>query len=554
MHLAPTRSALTVRSALQLPVMTRGVPEVLTGHDALDRPIRWAHAGEIPDIASTLQGEELLLTTGMGIGRTQHEQERYIDDLADRRVVGLVIELGRRFRRLPPALVRSCERREMPLVVLHRDVRFIEIIEVLHRQIVDSEAVGLRRRDQLHRRFTELMLAGAGIDEVLDALAETINNPVVLEKITHGVLYHATHTSATPSVLAGFQAFRRGLPDAPRAIEQPLLVDHEPWGRLVALSLESPLDEFDAVAVERAVGMIAAMMLHTREEDRLARRERWNLLTDLLAPELDETEAEMRADDVGFAAKTMLAMAAGSAAPGSIGAAAWSLIWRDLERELADRHIPFIGGVEGTSGRAIVGLRGEDHRREIAELIARVVHSATERHAGPRAAAAVAVGRAGHTWSAMRDGLLEALQALAAAPSLPPRAWHDACEPDLGRLLWTLRESPELGDFIRARLAPLIEHDRQRNGRLMHTLYVYCTNGANKSRAARALHVERQSLYHRLRRIERLLGVDLDDGDTLLGLHLALRAHRILGSGDAPASGGYAVAHHASGRGTASGA
>lgn len=534
MHAGPTDSALTVRSALQLPVVTRGVPEILTGHSGLDRSIRWAHAGEIPDIASTLQGGELLLSTGMGIPRTQHEQERYIDDLADRNVVGLIVELGRRFRRLPGALVGACARRELPLVALHRDVRFIEIIEVIHRQIVDSEAVGLRRRDELHQRFTELMLAGAGIDEVLDALAETIANPVVVEKFTHGVLYHATHASATPSVLAGFQAFRRGLPDAPRAIEQPLLVDHESWGRLVALALESPLDAFDAIAVQRAVGMLAAMMLHTREEDRLARRERWNLLTDLLAPDLDETEAEMRADDVGFTTKIMLAFAAGSAAPRGIGGAAWTLVWRDLERELADRHIPFIAGMEGTSGRAIVGLRSEDHRAEMAGVIAAVVHRATERHAGPRAAAAVAVGRAGHTWSAMRDGLLEALQALDAAPSLPRRDWHDACEPDLGRLLWMLRDSSELRDFADARLAPLLEHDRQRNARLTQTLYVYCTHGANKSLAARALHVERQSLYHRLRRIETILGVDLDDEDTLLGLHLALRAHRIIGTSAEP--------------------
>ena len=537
-HSGSTDSALTVRSALQLPVVLRGVPELLTGHDALDRPIRWAHAGEIPDIASTLQGGELLLSTGMGIGRTQHEQERYVDDLADRNVAGLVIELGRRFARLPPALVSACERRGLPLVALHRDVRFIEIIEVMHRQIVDTEAVALRRRDELHRRFTELMLAGAGVDEVLDALAETIGNPVVLEKHSHGVLYHATHRSATPSVLAAFQACGRGLPDAPRAIEQPLHVHHEAWGRLVALALESPLDDDDAVAVERAAGMIAPTMVHTQEEDRLARRERWNLLIDLLAPDLDETEAEMRAADVGFAAEAMMAFAAGGAGSQRMGAAAWSRVWRDLERELADRHIAFIGGVEGTSGRAIVNLRSEDHRAEIADLVAAVVHRATERHAGPREAAVVAVGRAGHTWSAMRDGLLEALQALAAAPSLSRRAWHDACEPDLGRLLWTLRERPELRDFVGARLAPLIEHDRQRNGRLTQTLLVYCTHGANKSLAARALHVERQSLYHRLRRIERLLGVTLDDGDTLLGLHLALRAHQIIGTDIARHPGG----------------
>ena len=46
------------------------------------------------------------------------------------------------------------------------------------------------------------------------------------------------------------------------------------------------------------------------------------------------------------------------------------------------------------------------------------------------------------------------------------------------------------------------------------------------AQAARALHLERQSLYLRLHRIEELLGVSLDDEDAVLGLHLALRALR----------------------------
>ena len=43
---------------------------------------------------------------------------------------------------------------------------------------------------------------------------------------------------------------------------------------------------------------------------------------------------------------------------------------------------------------------------------------------------------------------------------------------------------------------------------------------------ARELQLERQSLYHRLDRIESIVGADLSDGVTRLRLHLALRALR----------------------------
>jgi purine catabolism regulator len=87
-------TAITVAEALALPALQRGLPEVLTGHAQLERPIRWVHAGEVPNIAALLVGGELLLTTGMGLAHRASEQRAFISDLAERGVAALVIELG----------------------------------------------------------------------------------------------------------------------------------------------------------------------------------------------------------------------------------------------------------------------------------------------------------------------------------------------------------------------------------------------------------------------------------------------------------------------------
>ena len=62
----------------------------------------------------------------------------------------------------------------------------------------------------------------------------------------------------------------------------------------------------------------------------------------------------------------------------------------------------------------------------------------------------------------------------------------------------------------------------------MNTLEVFCAHGGQKTETAQALHLKRQSLYKRLARIEALLDAQLTDEDTLLGLHLALRARHVL--------------------------
>ena len=68
MPFGPIESTITVRAFLALPQLKRGLPEVLAGEGRLDQPIRWAHAGEAPNIASLLRGGELLLVIGAGIG------------------------------------------------------------------------------------------------------------------------------------------------------------------------------------------------------------------------------------------------------------------------------------------------------------------------------------------------------------------------------------------------------------------------------------------------------------------------------------------------------
>ncbi|MEU1943921.1 PucR family transcriptional regulator ligand-binding domain-containing protein, partial [Streptomyces sp. NPDC020125] len=96
---------ITVARALGLPALRRGLPDVVSGEELLDRPVRWVHAGEVPNIAALLKGGELLLTTGIGVGSRPAEQRAFVRRLAERGIAALVVELGPRFRTLPGPVV-----------------------------------------------------------------------------------------------------------------------------------------------------------------------------------------------------------------------------------------------------------------------------------------------------------------------------------------------------------------------------------------------------------------------------------------------------------------
>ncbi|MFI9154820.1 PucR family transcriptional regulator [Streptomyces sp. NPDC053367] len=62
---------------------------------------------------------------------------------------------------------------------------------------------------------------------------------------------------------------------------------------------------------------------------------------------------------------------------------------------------------------------------------------------------------------------------------------------------------------------------------LARTAEVYLDHAGQAGRTAAALGIHRQTLYYRLSRVEQLTGLDLDDGEHRLLLHMALKAARL---------------------------
>lgn len=101
---------------------------------------------------------------------------------------------------------------------------------------------------------------------------------------------------------------------------------------------------------------------------------------------------------------------------------------------------------------------------------------------------------------------------------------------DLGvyRLLLELRSSSELRSFYHQTLSALAEHDRANGGELLHTLDGYFAALGNLHQAAEQLHIHRNTLIYRLRRITEISGLSLKRAEDVLALQIALKAHRIL--------------------------
>ncbi|WP_420034995.1 PucR family transcriptional regulator [Streptomyces sp. cg28] len=129
--------ALTLREILALDGVADASPELLAGHRALDRPVRWVHSSEVYEGAGFLDGGELLLTNGFAfLGADSGALRRYVRELAARGVAGLAVEVGRSLERMPADVVAAARELGFPLIALRRVVPFVRIAEAANRAIV----------------------------------------------------------------------------------------------------------------------------------------------------------------------------------------------------------------------------------------------------------------------------------------------------------------------------------------------------------------------------------------------------------------------------------
>src|SRR6185369_2968229 len=169
----------SVREVLALDPVRYGAPRVVSGAESLDRPVRWVHVAEVPDIATLLRGGELVLTTGIGLPGDDEGLRAFIAALAEVGVSGLVVELGRRYdQSVPRVMAAAAARHSLPLIELRKATPFVHITEAVHAMIVDAQLAELRASEEIHQRFTELSVEGAEAAEVVKEAAALAGAPI----------------------------------------------------------------------------------------------------------------------------------------------------------------------------------------------------------------------------------------------------------------------------------------------------------------------------------------------------------------------------------------
>lgn len=543
---------MTVGEIVDLPVLQDGAPEVVTGTESLSRPVRWVHVSELEELSALLRGGELILTTGLGLPADPAAQQRYIEHLHRAEARGVILELGHRFNSAPPGLLRAGHLLGFPVVLLHHPTPFVAVTEAVHSRIVNDQVQKLRFSQQVHETFSTLSVEEPDIGEVLHRTGALAGGPVVLEDLAHRVLDYHRGNNPAGTLLRDWDRRSREAADhgisTPFGNERWLVAPVGPsrhrWGRLILPGPSSLDDDGATMLLERAAQALALAKLLEHDRRSVEHRAHAGLLAELSRGKpRNGPELTARAEALGLApGRRYLALTLAPVNPDSAAADEPDTDPHAPERTdarvadllaLAARSAgltALAAGLSPGTASAVLSLPDE-HPDQHLERLAPDVERRIAADPDLRHNWVLGASRDSPDLPATGPLLDESAHVARIAAALPAHAQHRpyyrSADVRLRGLLSLLRDDPRATTFARSELAPLLEHDEQRGTDLLGLLQNYLQHGGNKTRLARDAHLSRPALYNRLSTIEDVLGVDLDDAESQVSLHVAVLIRQV---------------------------
>jgi purine catabolism regulator len=554
----------TVRDAMR---STLAGAKLVAGAEGLDHPIEWVRLMETPEVQP--RAGDLMFTTGFPIKDNLDAQIRLVSRIAESGGAGLVVRPMPYLRKLPPEMLSEADRLNVPLFTVGADVPLIDLMTPLLERIINAEHWRLKRSMEIHRRFTELVLDGKGVNEICRTLAELLDSAVVVEDASFHLLAHAGGSTdphrketilrqGTPQrVLFDPQIQRtlreveakRGPVKVPafphlgmsrERLIAPILAANQVLGYISILDHPPHNEELAFMAIEQAALVLALSVAKERELSEVEGRVRGEFLEDLLHGTYgEEAAAQRRARHLGYPLQgSHIVMLVdiddfrGFNKARQISEDAIQALKREfLRRVTGVVRISYSRAlVQGRSDQVVsllpLGTEGGDYQVRAHALGLQIQQAIAEWKPG----FTVSVGFSGpaEAPTGVAGSLREVTSVMESLARF--KRWSQVVAvPELGLTGLLAAVSDErLVDYSHRHLGPLIEHDTSRKGNLVATLRAYLETG-EQQQAAQRLRVHPNTLRYRLDRIREISGVDLENPETRLNLAVALRVQALLG-------------------------
>ena len=435
----------------------------------------------------------------------------------------------------------------LPVITLPADTPMREIQQAALQMIVNRQSYLMERGTRVYQSLAHCAVEGGGLDQMAQTMRDLTGKSIVvqdkrLKPLAQSVVSSLSlawaellnvlgESSQLPEEMRDRRRAAVGgwrdqlLPGGLRRLVCPIVAKGMARGYLSIVGLANEFDVLDQLVVEHGAAACALEMAKAKAVSDAEKRAHGDLVDAVLSGTLPPDDLTRWAQRIGY----------------DVELPHVALIWRWATEP--GKSAPSLRRLETLVNQSIVqqGSSALVRLRETEVIMFCAVSSAIRPEAvlalahTIQAAAAneypqnqvhAGIGRPAAELTDWKESYREASQASAMAGRLKEPAPLYFGDLSVYRLLFQLEGNAELESFCRQTLGPLLDY--QGGGDLLETLEAFVDRLGNLSQTAEKLFIHRNSLLYRMERIAQLTGLDLNNPDTRLAVHLALKVRKML--------------------------
>ncbi|MFC4101178.1 PucR family transcriptional regulator [Paenibacillus xanthanilyticus] len=517
---------------LEIPMLKS--TRVVAGGGDLHRAVLSVNMMDSPDIFDYLKPHELLLTTAYAIKDQPDILIKLVQEMAALGCAGLGIKTKRYLDEIPAEAKAEADRLHFPLLELSLDCSLAEALHQMLSRILEYRTEEMRCALERHRKFSDIILEGKGLQDMIDVLAELLGAPVLLVSANSEAIAQSKHfqqaaytrasaelQSRLPSLAPGSKAVVIDLPyTASRWVCHPIVTD-QPHGCLLTLGgLEH--DESDALAsltAEQAVNVISFELMKRQAVKERSRRYKYDFFADVVDGRIaSEQEMLHRGGKYGFkgdCAHLCISIAPDPPQSGDApktGNVDKERLYELVKREAKSEGLTFVLFVKH-DGLVMLLPSAEGPRQDPLEaeyeLSGRLKRIGNEVFARGGVSISFGIGNAADTALMLPRAYQESVEALNAGRRGHMRRFVQFYRvKELNDLLRMLPQA-DIAEFVLDTFRRLNQLEEKERLELLRTLRAYFDNHCNIADTAKQLFVHRNTVIYRLDKCEQLTGRSL---------------------------------------------
>ncbi|WNR42161.1 PucR family transcriptional regulator [Paenibacillus roseipurpureus] len=515
--------------------------KVLAGSAGLKAAVIRVNVMEVPDVIDWVMPGEFLISTGYPFRDDPNAFVELIPQLVAKGVAALGIKTKRFLDEIPPRVLAVADQYHFPIIELPPGTVFSEVVREVMERVLVEEAAGLALLQRRFQRFSELLLEGKELGELLGYVEEELGNPILL--LSSAGKMHVSRQTNQWIQTVGFaqhfsitqllQTIKSGMPNliaGDRELRVAVTKIKEQFGAesyLTLLAWHQELKPLDTLTLERVGVLIHLEMMNVNARREVEAKYIDQFLHDWLVGRIGtRRDLDLRSEACGCPINHQ----------GSFHAVI--IRWIDTAPNLLQlkRIVQQLRQQESLRSRDLLYSIVEDRlvilvnsesdvlEKELKQRL-RVALQEVQFNHSPYAFS-FCLGNRVQSATEVSSSYMQAAKVYSISQICGlQQEWISYQELGVYKILYLLPQGKELSQFREEWITPLEVYDWKHQSSLILTLLAYFEQHENVRKTAQQLYTHHNTVIYRLERVKELLGVDLQRSDDRLQLQIALKLH-----------------------------